>query len=765
MKYRLLQLLIFVVFISAKAQTNCNNAFVGKVLDSETSKALEAIITIEGIANAAITSSNGSFKIDNLCAGTHNYIVSLLGYETQKSVVAIPQADKLVIKLKPSIQNLSTFTKVEHKREEMEALGKVTLKEIELTKAQGASIAEGLKSIAGVSTLSTGNNVIKPVIHGMHSNRILVLNNGIRQEGQNWGSEHAPEIDPYIATNLSVIKGANAVRYGSDAIAGVILVEPKKLSEINDLGGEVNLAGFSNGLGGATSTIIEYCNKKVTALKVRLQGTLRELGNANTPNYLLNNTGAKEKNYTAAVGWIKENYGVDYFTSNFNSEIGLFTGSHVGNLTDLENAFANSTPRSEYIGKFTYNIDRPKQVINHNLHKVNAYFYTVYAGKFSLVYANQNNTRSEYDAHRPRNAYEPVKNNPELKFSLNTQTLDFIWEHNPAKGFSGSIGVNGMMQNNSYTGRNLIPNFIMQSGGLFAIEHYVKGKFELELGARYDKRWMRVIKRNKNNTLSQPTFNYNVPSATIGVVYNYQKIIIKSYVGTAFRAPAINELFINGVHHGNATFETGDENLKAEKAYNASVNFIYNSNSFLNAELELYSNYIRDYIYLQPTKPAVLTVLGAFPTFSFKQTNARLSGLDATISLKFLKNLQYTIKASVLYARNLSSNSWIELMPPNRLDNGLKFNLPKNVVLETNAVYTMRQTRTNTNVDYAAAPNAYTLFSCNFSKTFNIKKTKIAAVVGCNNIFNTVYRDYMNSFRYYADDLGRNIHIKIKLTF
>ena len=138
----------------------------------------------------------------------------------------------------------------------------------------------------------------------------------------------------------------------------------------------------------------------------------------------------------------------------------------------------------------------------------------------------------------------------------------------------------------------------------------------------------------------------------------------------------------------------------------------------------MYSNYIRDYIYLQATKPAVLTVLGAFPTFSFKQTNARLSGLDATISLKFFKNLQYTVKASVLYARNLISKNWIELMPPNRLDNGLKFNFPKNVVLETNAIYTMRQTRTNANVDYAAAPNTYTLFSCSFSKTFNMVASK-----------------------------------------
>ncbi|HLT23904.1 MAG TPA: Plug domain-containing protein, partial [Ignavibacteria bacterium] len=126
----------------------------------------------------------------------------------------------------------------------------------ELDKTKGKPLAEALKEITGVSTIQTGSSISKPVIHGLHSNRILILNNGVRQEGQQWGFEHAPEIDPFIAKKLTVIKGANSVRYGSDAIGGVILVEPNDLQyNMNKLNGEVNLIGFSNGRAGVISGI------------------------------------------------------------------------------------------------------------------------------------------------------------------------------------------------------------------------------------------------------------------------------------------------------------------------------------------------------------------------------------------------------------------------------------------------------------------------------------------------------------------------------
>lgn len=753
------------IYSFTSAQNNCSYNFKGLVFDSITNTQLEAIIIFPEKNKTVFSNTSIGFSIDSVCVGSYEYYVELLGYKTIKATVYIPQTKKLDIYLAPATIDLKTFTKVEHKREEIEALNKIVLKDIELTKAQGTTLGEGLKSISGVNILSTGSNIVKPVIHGMHSNRILILNNGVRQEGQNWGSEHAPEIDTYLATSLSVIKGANAVRYGSDAIAGVILVEPKKLNDINKLGGEINMVGFSNGIGAASSGIIEYSPKKINAIKARVQGTMRKMGNVHTPNYILSNTGVIEKNYSAAFGYVKENYGVELFRSSFNTEVALFKGSHIGNLTDLDYAFTQAKPRKEFIDSFTYKIDRPKQLIVHELNKANAYYFSPRLGKFTFVYAYQTNKRSEFDAHRQRNNYEAAKNKPELQFNLTTQTADFIWEHHVIRGFSGSVGFTGLWQNNYYEGRNLIPNFLMQSYGAFAIEHFTKNKTEFEFGIRYDVRQMSVVKRRVDNSLYQPRFNYNVPSATFGIVHNGDKYLIKGYVGSAFRAPAINELFINGVHHGSAKFEIGDEGLKPEKAFNSSINLIYNANKIVSLQVEAYNNYIIDFIYQLPQKPPVLTVLGAFPTFVYKQTNARLTGLDAEVTIQIRKNINLTSKASLLYARNLQTNSWIELMPANRFDNTLKIALPKKYLVEFGAVYTQRQNRTNDNVDYAPAPKAYTLFNLNLVKSFTIKKTKMTTIIGGNNLLNTVYRDYMNSFRYYADDLGRNIYIKIKFNF
>ena len=211
----------------------------------------------------------------------------------------------------------------------------------------------------------TGPSIFKPMIHGLHSNRVLILNNGIRQEGQQWGSEHGPEIDPFIASELKVVKGANGVRYGPDAIAGVVLVEPAALRDSAGLGGRLDLVGMSNGRTGAVSGMLEGNFGKIPALAWRVQGTLKRGGDVHTPDYFLNNTGLREYNFSAAAGWTKKNYGVDVFYSQFNTDIGIFGGAHIGNLTDLELAIERDTPL--VVTPFSYEIGRPFQHIEHEL--------------------------------------------------------------------------------------------------------------------------------------------------------------------------------------------------------------------------------------------------------------------------------------------------------------------------------------------------------------------------------------------------------------
>src|ERR1700759_1533250 len=185
------------------------------------------------------------------------------------------------------------------KKDRLNVVGIDTIGGRQLEGARGLSWGESLKNIAGVNSLQTGPSISKPVIHGVYSNRILILNNGVRQEGQNWGNDHAPEIDPFIATKLSVIKGPASIRYGSDAIGGVVLVDPKDLRTAPGVGGEVNLVGMTNGRVGAASGMME--GGSASGLSWRLQGTLKKAGNAQAPTYYLGNTGYNEDDYSATL--------------------------------------------------------------------------------------------------------------------------------------------------------------------------------------------------------------------------------------------------------------------------------------------------------------------------------------------------------------------------------------------------------------------------------------------------------------------------------
>src|ERR1700761_6721569 len=159
--------------------------------------------------------------------------------------------------LPPRALDSVTVKAVKLKKDQLNVVVKDTLGGKALQAVAGLSLGESLKNIAGVNSLQTGPSISKPVIHGVYSNRILILNNGVRQEGQNWGNDHAPEIDPFIATKLSVNKGAASIRYGSDAIGGVVLVDPKDMRTTPGVGGEVDLVGMTNGRVGAASGMVE----------------------------------------------------------------------------------------------------------------------------------------------------------------------------------------------------------------------------------------------------------------------------------------------------------------------------------------------------------------------------------------------------------------------------------------------------------------------------------------------------------------------------
>jgi iron complex outermembrane recepter protein len=653
------------------------------------------------------------------------------------------------------------------KKEQTPTQSSVELSGKELDHARGLSLGEMLQKVAGVSVLQTGPTIFKPVIQGLYGQRVLIMNNGIRQEGQQWGSEHAPEVDPFVANKITVVKGASSVRYGSDAIGGVILVDPRSFRKEAGLGGEVNLGGFSNNHSGVGSAILEYSPGKIAGLSGRVQGTFRQGGNSKTPDYYLKNTGFEEYNFSYALGYLKRRAGIEIFYSQFNTKLGIFSASHIGNLTDLQRAIASPVPLET--SGFSYTVDRPYQKVTHELFKASAYVRTGTGNKFSATYALQYNDRKEYDKHKSLNDSLAALDQPELELHITTHTANLVYEHAAGKWINGSFGVTGIAQGNIYNGRYFIPNFESYAGGIFLIEEWKKNRWTAEVGIRYDYKWMQVF-YYEQNVYQDPEFKFANFSGSIGSSYQAgTHVRLRTNIGTAFRPPHVSELFSNGLHHGAASVEVGNKNLKSERAYNFSLsaNVQYTK---LAGEINVYYTRINDYIYLAPVFPATLTIRGAFPTFQYTQVDADLAGVDAWLSDSLSKSFTVTSKGSVLYAYNATTKEKLILTPPARVENGLlwHFKLGKKLVhpfLGLSNTIVLRKQSLPDSSDYAPAPAGYTLFNGQAGFSIPFGKRDLDITIACNNILNEKYRDYLDRFRYFADAIGRNFSVRLKMAF
>lgn len=759
----------------AHPQNNaCNLMLYGQVLDEHDNTTLEyASIYIIELSRGVTANDSGFYEIANICPGIYTIKVTHLNCEPVLKKLSIVKNTKQHFYPEHHAEELSGVDIRAEKVQEESTQSKSQLSVEELNQSKGLSLAEALKNVTGVTSLNSGNSISKPIIHGMHSNRILILNNGVRQEGQQWGVEHAPEVDPFIADKLSVVKGANSVRYGSDAIAGVILVEPKALPDSVALKGEVNLVGMSNGKSGTASGYLEGTFTKLQAFSWRVQGTLKQSGTIAAPNYNLINTGFKEYNFSYNARWKKSGYELEVFYSQFNTTLGIFGASHIGNLTDLQRAFTSERPL--YTGNFTYQIDRPYQHVEHELFKASGRLATGNAGKLLFTYARQYNLRNEYDKHRPLNDSLAKLNLPELEFELTSHTADLVWEHNSYKKFTGSIGVSGMAQGNTYTGRVLIPNYRNLNAGLFVIERWKKNKIEIEAGLRYDYRRLQIFKYeyigNANYELISPIRNFENVSANLG--YIYKKNSRQRYnlnFGTAWRAPSVNELYTNGLHHGAAAIEFGDNTLNSERTYNVSATANYKPAKNITIEISPYFHHILNFIYRQPAPAPILTIHGAFPAFNYKQTDANLYGCDIFLNYILSKHVEFTSKISLFRAKDVSENKWLVLMPSDRYEAKLQYNLANssrfsNSYLSASGLFVTKQWRVPANSDFTPPPPAYFLLNIHATSTVHIKSYRAELGISINNALNTSYRDYLDRFRYFTDAMGRNIVIRLKLPF
>lgn len=686
------------------------------------------------------------------------------------------------------VQELSEVTVEGEGVEEIATISRTEINAKALERTTGESLGKSLSTLSGVNMLQSGPTIAKPVIHGLHSNRILILNNGIRQEGQQWGQEHAPEIDPFVANNLRLIKGAAAVKYGSDAIGGVILVNPAELPGATGVSGKVSTVGGSNNRLFAGSMLLEGGFKGINGLGWRVQGTYKRAGDAKAPDYRLTNTGTFEKNYSIGLGYHKDALGAELFFSSFDAEIAILRSAHIGNLTDLERAIGSDKPL--FIQDFSYDINNPYQAVKHKLLKANGHLDVANLGTLSAQYGLQINQREEFDIRRAGRSTIPA-----LSLDLFTHTVDFDLDMASMDNWKWDVGSSFMYQNNENnpeTGiRPLIPDFENWTAGAHVISRYIQPSYELEAGARYDFRHYLIKRFDENNKLLKPEFSFNNLTGSIGALFFLSNDFqFRTNLGTAWRAPHVNELYSEGLHHGAAAVEEGNDQLKSEKSVKW-ISSLEKNTEKLGLNISVYANLINDYIYLRP-EDVTLTIRGAFPIFRYRQTDALLTGIDTDLSYQISERLKNKSKLSIIYAQDQKLKSPIINIPANSLSTSFEYNfkvrgwLNNYIGLEAN--YTDRQRNSprvvsiaeiqNANnesadlflidasvFDILDVPDAYALINIDAGFEKQIRSSVIKFNIAITNLFNTEYRDYLNRFRYYSAEMGRNISVRISYEF
>lgn len=783
--------LILTLSASNYAQTTCTTLLTGRILDRITREPLPgATVTIRELTTGAVADTMGNFRLQGLCPGQYTIDYQYVGYTLLSQPVTVG-VDSLIT-LAPGLlvadnKLLQEVVITEHRSEAQQLLQVQTaLSGTALDASRGQLLGESLKTLPGLYSIQTGPSISKPVIHGLYSNRIVTLNNGVRQEDQQWGSEHAPQIDPFLATRLTVIKGAASIRYGSDAIGGVILVEPKAMPVRPGLGGELNMVGGTNGRQGVVSGYLEQALKQIPGLSWRLQGTLKRVGYAKTPNYYLENSSYHENNGSATVSYTHNRVGVEVFYSQFYTKVGLFTGAQVGSLTDFYAAIARTQPLNQ--PGFSYALNRPYQQVQHDLLKARAFIRSDRWGTLTATVGRQQNVRREYDVQAFSRSTDP-----ELYLKLVTQTADLLWEQSSVKTagggrFSGSVGISGITQGNVRRFLFLIPNYRNYGAGLFAIERYAHERWTLEAGIRYDYRWLRAFFLDEStNAVTAKTRNWQNTTGSLGATYQVnQHLTLSGNFSTAWRAPNVSDLYSDGLHQSAVAYERGNPNLKPEQAYNANLAVEYTGQR-LYADISLYNNLISNYIYLKPDSVPVVRQRGAFPAYTYNQVQAQFRGVDATIRYKVSNRLTVTSRTSLLFAYDHTNQGYLVYIPPNRTDNSLRyepgdrqpasrqrvsgayFSLTNQYVARQNRAPIVSQRQENGQLiftgDFTPPPAGYMLIGAEMGFTWRVNRQPLSVILTGTNLLNRAYRDYLDRFRYFADEPGRNVMLKLKLPF
>lgn len=788
----------------------------GKVTDKATHEPLiAATLYIAELRTGAITQLDGSYVIDNLPQTKVLIQVKYTGYKTIIETIDLNTVTTRDFELEATatevnevvITGMSKNTEIKKS-----PIPIIVVDQKYLEQNLNTNIIDGISRVPGVNAVTTGPNVSKPFIRGLGYNRVLTLFDGMRQEGQQWGDEHGIEVDQYGVDRIEIIKGPASLTYGSDAMAGVVNLMPRRPPPPGVIRGEfVNDYQTNNGLIG--NSLMMEGNQHGFVWGGRVSHKMAT-NYQNKYDGRVYGTGFAETDAAASVGLNKE-WGFSHLT---------FTA--YDDLQEIPDGSRDSTTR-----KFTkqiteadtyrpvvsdaelnsYTINVLHQHVQH--YRVNSSnSFIIGEGKLEVNLGYQQSIRREFN-------HPGAGDVAGLYLFLQTYAYDMKYHFREWKGFETSVGVNGMYQMNQNKGTEfIIPDYNQFDIGPFLFIKRSFKKLDISGGIRYDTRMFSntglYVKPNPVSGFdmqvappdtagaTHPFSNYKHTftgtSGSIGATYSFSdNFSMKANVARGYRAPNISEISANGVHPGTNLYQIGNPDFSPEFSLQEDIGFFFAS-KHISASVELFNNNISNYIYDQKLlgrngKDSV--IVPGNQTFKFEAVNAQLYGGEISLDIHPhpLDWLHFENALSVIYAQNNGANGvkvpdsarYLPFIPPlhTRSDLIAEFKTKLKRLTETFAKveveYYAEQDRAFLAYNTETLTPSYTLINAGLGTGFTNKNGKLLfklSVQG-NNLGDVAYQSHLSRLKYFEPypnngsgrsgiyNMGRNISFKLVIPF
>ncbi len=728
--------LLFFTIPSIYAQ----NALIGTVKEKNTNEPVVfANVYLPQLEKGTTTDENGSFEISNIPNGNYKIVISLIGYETSSQSINLPTNESLSIVLKPSaIEMEEIIVSTPFHKLQSENVMKVERESIDDLKSKGSiTLTDGLSNIAGVESVTTGLSIGKPVIRGLSSNRVLVYTQGVRLENQQFGDEHGLGLNDAGIESVEVIKGPASLLYGSDALGGVLYLNPEKFADENTSRGDFSGNYYSNTQGYNTNAGFKSSGDK---FKFIFRGSLTEHSDYETKDYRVTNTRFRNQDFKSGIG---------YQNNKFKSELRYnINNSKLGIPEEIGEQSTDRTPLLPY-----------QEITNHVLSSKSTVFFNNSSLDINLglLYNNrrefEDHHHEDYDDHDGEEEHDDDDDELEAALQMKLKTFNYDIKYKmPKMGkFETIVGVQGMSQSNSnYGEEQLIPDAITNDIGILATSHIHFEKADIQIGARFDNRNIDVVDGINRQ--------FNSFNGAIGVKTDIAKeVTARLNLATGFRAPNLAELTSDGTHEGTNRYEIGSPNLTNEQNFQTDLALEYGNEHF-ELFVNGFYNIIQNYIYLSPNGELIDNT----PVFDYLQNDARLYGGELGFHLHPHPLDWLHVESSFeTVTGQQDDDSYLPLIPANTLNNTIRIELNNKWFQKGYAFITLKSTFEQNNVnEFETSTDNYDLLSAGIGGRVKLMKKDLAISVSGTNLTNKEYINHLSRLKPEGIfNIGRNFNV------